>query len=106
MAELVQESTFSALETQQLTVGLSEVPLPTPSTIKSPELIFVQAHPSNTANILVAPKTGILADGSLGGFFLQPGASRVLPSNKYILWKAISASAAQKLQVEYSAGTN
>jgi hypothetical protein len=55
---------------------------------------------------LVAPKTGILADGSLGGFFLQPGASRVLPSNKYILWKAISASAAQKLQVEYSAGTN
>jgi hypothetical protein len=52
MAELVQESTFSALETQQLTVGLSEVPLPTPSTIKSPELIFVQAHPSNTANIL------------------------------------------------------
>jgi hypothetical protein len=62
--------------------------------------------PTNTANIVIGPTSGVLANGSAGGFFLQPGASRILTSNEYAKWYAVSASAAQLLQVEYCAGTN
>jgi hypothetical protein len=106
MADLVQESTYTTIESKQLNAGLAVLPLPTPTVVKSPELIFVQSAPTNTANILIGPNNSILADGSLGGFFLMPGASRILPSNQWAKWYAVSASAAQKLQVEYSAGTN
>lgn len=99
---------FSTVDPQQLTVGTSAVALPTPNlktpnaaTGARPEYVLLQALSTNTAPITISTGTPT-AGGS--GLELIAGANLVLPSNRWESYKAISSSAAQKMNVFYAAG--
>ena len=65
-----------------------------------PENIFVQAHPSNTGNVIIG-KSNVAADGSAGGYVLPAGANMNLPVFKNSYYYVIASTGTQKLQVIY-----
>jgi len=90
---------------QQLIAGLTAVPLPDPSVasgIKNMEKILLQALTTNTESIFVG-KSNVVIGGANGGHELPPGGNIILPVSNHRDYFAVSAAAAQKLQVTYLA---
>lgn len=107
MAVFSTDAGYAEVDPHCLTVGTSETafPAPTPTYCKNPEKIYVQALPTNTANIVIS-RTGVLADGTAGGFILPPLSNVVLLCNRDDILRAISSAANQKLSVVYMAKPN
>lgn len=88
----------------QMTVGGTQAALTSPaSPVANPENIFVQAHPSNTGNIVIG-KTGVAADGSAGGYVLSAGSNMNLGKQEASEYYAIATASDQKLQITYQRG--
>lgn len=102
MQTLSVSAGFAAEDQSQLTVGATQVAFPAPvlSISARPERIFVQALAGNTGKIMIG-KTGVLANGSLGGYELAAGANMTLPNNISTAYFAIATGAGQLLQVTY-----
>lgn len=92
-----------------LTVTTSETvftPLTVPDTsglVGRLEAIFVQGHPANSTAIVYIGKTGVLGDGSNGGYAVGASSNLTIPTNKISELFAISSSGTIKLLVTYLA---
>jgi hypothetical protein len=93
-----------------MNVGTTEQAFPAPRTnadgspvVKNAERIFIQSLSTNGFTAFIS-KTGVLNDGSQGGFELPPGASMILPIRNRTIYRIIAAGANQKIQVTYLAG--
>lgn len=90
---------------QQMTVGMSALPLPAPSEasgMKNPEKIMLQALTTNTESIFVG-KANVVVGGATGGHELPPGGNIILPVSNVSDYSAVAAANLQKLQVTYLA---
>jgi hypothetical protein len=97
------EANYEKVQQEVLTVTSgAEVTLPALDTtiMNKPEKIFIQAYSRNAGNIFVG-KTGVLANGTTGGYELPAGASMILPGHIYDEWRARAEVNNDKLFVSY-----